>query len=199
VSECSFSTELELWLRADGPKTVGSLSAVFAEKSFAVTILVLMFVPALPAPTGGITHLFELATMGLGAQMMVGRRTLWAPVRWQRRDLGALATERTIPFMIRRIRSIERLSRPRLAWVFRGSLGWRLVGVLVFGFALAAALAPPFTGLDTLPSMGAMIVALAIVLEDAAVLAVGVAVGTVGVGLVVTAGAVAWHFARRLL
>ena len=85
-SESAFSDQLEHWLRADGPKTLGSLGEVFGEKSFAVTILLLMFVPALPLPTGGITHVFEGITVVVAAQMVLGRRTLLLPKRWQRRE-----------------------------------------------------------------------------------------------------------------
>ena len=77
-----FSDQLERWLGGDTPKTLGALSDVFAEKSFAVTILLLMFVPALPLPTGGITHVFEVITVVLAAQMVLGRRTIWLPQRW---------------------------------------------------------------------------------------------------------------------
>ena len=58
----AFSDELEAWLRSEDAKTVGSLGRVFQEKSFAVTVLLLMFLPAIPAPTGGITHVFEAIT-----------------------------------------------------------------------------------------------------------------------------------------
>ncbi len=60
-----FSDQLERWLRSDETKTLGALGDVFAEKSFAVTILLLMFVPALPLPTGGISHVFEAITIVL--------------------------------------------------------------------------------------------------------------------------------------
>ena len=104
----AFSDELEVWLRADGPKTLGGLGAVFAEKAFAVAVMLLMFVPALPLPTGGISHIFELITIVIAAQMVSGRRSLWLPQRWQTRGLGAISTERAIPLMIRWIRRFDR-------------------------------------------------------------------------------------------
>jgi hypothetical protein len=69
--------------------------------------------------------------------------------------------------------------------------GWmlRLVGVLVMGFAIGAAVAPPFSGLDTLPALGAVGVALAIILEDVVVLAIGTIIGTGGIILILTIGA----------
>src|SRR5512132_4208841 len=93
-----FSHQLERWLRSDDAKTLGALSDVFAEKSFAVTILLLMFLPALPLPTGGISHVFEAITVVLAMQMVIGRRTIWLPERWQRRELGPATTDRAIPF-----------------------------------------------------------------------------------------------------
>jgi hypothetical protein len=186
----AFSDQLEAWLSGDGTKTLGTLSEVFAEKSFAVTILVLMFVPALPLPTGGITHVFEVITVVLAAQLAVGRTTIWLPQRWKRRELGAATTGKAIPFMVRRVRWFERFSRPRATWVFTRRWSRALIGVFLMGLAVAAALAPPFSGLDTLPSLGAVAVALAIILEDVVVLVIGAVLGTVGILLIVTLGAV---------
>src|SRR5450432_212681 len=120
TTEVAFSDQLETWLNSDGPKTVGDLGRVFSGKSFAVTIMLLMFVPALPLPTGGITHVFELITVVLSAQVVVGRRTIWLPERWQKRELGATLTGKAIPFIVRRIRWFERFSRPRGVRLFNG-------------------------------------------------------------------------------
>src|SRR6476620_5825818 len=135
-SDDMFSDQLEHWLRADGPKTLGSLGEVFAEKSFAVTILFLMFVPALPLPTGGITHVFEGITVVVAAQMVLGRRTLWLPERWKERELGPLTTDRAIPYMVRWVRRFERFSRPRGKWVFHNQWSRRILGLLLIGLAL---------------------------------------------------------------
>jgi len=193
-----FSTQLESWLQGDSPKTLGALGDVFAEKSFAVTILLLMFVPALPLPTGGITHIFELITVVLGVQMVLGLRTILVPKRWRRRELGSLTTEKAVPFIVRRIRWFERFSRPRGAALFEQRWFLRILGLVFIALALAAALAPPFTGLDTLPALGAVIVALAVILEDVVVLGIGLVIGTGGVVLILTVGAALLHVVRDL-
>src|ERR1700751_3709797 len=92
-----FSDRLETWLQDDSPKTLGALGDVFEEKSFAVTILLLMFVPALPLPTGGITHVFEVITVVVALQMVLGRRTLWLPGKWKQRELGKTITGKGVP------------------------------------------------------------------------------------------------------
>jgi hypothetical protein len=195
----TFSDELERWLRSDGPKTLGELSSRFAERGFAVTILILMFVPALPLPTGGLTHVFEAITIVLACQLLIGRRTIWLPDRWKHRELGATTTGKAIPFIIRWVRRVERYSRPRGAFIFRQRGILPVFGLIFIALAVAAALAPPFSGLDTLPAMGAIAVALAIIFEDVLLLALGFVLGTVGIVLIVTIGAAIVHVLRNLL
>ena len=194
-----FSDELERWLRSDGEKTLGSMSTVFAERSFAAMILLLMILPATPLPTGGVKHVFEVITVLLGLQMVVGRRTIWLPARFARRSLGATTTDKAIPFIVKVVRKVERFSRPRGARLFQNGIFYRLIGVVVIAFAVAAALAPPFTGLDTLPALGAVVVALSMIQKDVLVLAVGVALGTGGIALALTVGAALYTFVRSLL
>ena len=54
------SVELEAWLTSDGDKALGGLIEVFGGKSFAILFVLLLGVPALPLPTGGATHVFEI-------------------------------------------------------------------------------------------------------------------------------------------
>ena len=72
-----FSTELELWLKGRQPKTLLNLDKIFAEKSFAVLFIILLAIPALPVPTGGISHVFEAVAILIACQMVIGRRNLW--------------------------------------------------------------------------------------------------------------------------
>jgi len=188
-----FSDQLEAWLAADEPKTIGALGEVFSEKSFAVTILFLMFVPALPLPTGGVTHVFEVITILLAGEMVGGARSIWLPARWRDRALGPATTGKAIPFMMQRIRWLERFSKPRAAWLFGRRWFLRLLGVVFILFAVAAALAPPFSGLDTLPSLGAVFVALAIILEDVVALGIGLGTGMGGIVLILTVGVALAH------
>jgi hypothetical protein len=186
-----FSDQLETWLKSEGTKTIGDLGEVFAEKSFAVTVLFLMFLPALPLPTGGVTHVFEAITVVIAGQMVIGRRTLWLPERARRRELGSGMTEKAVPFISRRIRWFERFSRPRGVKLFRNRLALSFMGLLIVAFAVAAALSPPFSGLDTIPSLGAVVLALAIILEDVVVLGIGAAIGVAGIAASITLGAAA--------
>jgi hypothetical protein len=196
--EKALSDQLEAWLTSKQPKTIQGLIEAFGEKSFAIVILVLMFLPALPIPTGGITHIFELVVMLLAIEMLIGRRAIWLPKFMLRRPLGKTLEKRTIPFIVRRVRWFERRLQPRYRGIVNNRLTLMFSGALFFVLALAAALAPPFSGLDTFPALGAVILALALILEDALALAAAIGLSLGGIVLVVMTGSVTFHYIRHL-
>ncbi|HWI75241.1 MAG TPA: exopolysaccharide biosynthesis protein [Baekduia sp.] len=182
------SEELEHWLSGDGDKTLGGLIARFEEKSFALLFILLLGVPALPLPTGGATHVFEVIAMLLALQLIAGRDVIWLPERWRRIELAGGSRERFLTKLMSFIRRLERHSRPRLAWLFGHRASGVVFGVLTLGGSLAAFLAPPFTGLDTLPALGAVLISLAVLMEDAAFVVAGVLVVLAGVALEIALG-----------
>jgi hypothetical protein len=185
------SERLERWLESDQPKTLGGLVDVFDEGSFAIVFVLLMAVPALPLPTGGATHVFEVITMLLALQLIVGRRNVWLPRRWRGLDLGGESRQKFINALLRRIRWLERFSRPRFTWLFGYRLSGSVFGIVVLGLALTAFLAPPFSGLDTLPSAGVVVLALGYLLRDIVLAAAGAVIGAIGVITVIFLGSVA--------
>ena len=72
----------------------------------------------------------------------------------------------------------------------------RIGSFYIYNFAL---IAPPFTGLDTLPALGIIIISLSIILDDALMLLAGVLVGTVGSVLVIGLGAAALEGLTRII
>ena len=149
------SAQIERWLASERDKTLGALIDVFQEKSFALTFILLLGVPALPLPTGGATHVFELIAMLVALQLVVGRDTIWLPERWREVELGTGgARMRFIRGLMKVIGWIERFSRPRLRLLFDHRASNAVFGLLVIAGSLGAFLAPPFTGLDTLPALG---------------------------------------------
>ena len=95
--------------------------------------------------------------------------------------------------MLRLIRGLERLSRPRLRFLFGHRITNVVFGLLVVGGAAAAFLAPPFSGLDTLPALGVVLLSLGVLLEDIAVAILGVLTGAAGIALEIVVGAAALH------
>ena len=187
------SDALQGWLEGDADKTLGSLVEVFGEKSFAVLFVLLLGVPALPLPTGGATHVFEIIAALLASQLIIGRDQIWLPQRWCKLELAGPKQQRFITGLMKLIRRLERLSRPRLRFLFQHRVSNSVFGLLVLGGTAGAFLAPPFTGLDTLPALGVVLLSLGVLLEDVIVVAVGLVVGVAGVLLEIVVGSAVVH------
>jgi hypothetical protein len=193
------SDELDRWQAAEGDKTLGSLIDVFGEKSFAVLFVVLMGVPALPLPTGGATHVLEVITILLALELCIGRDKVWLPQRWRDLQLAGGKRQGFVERLIRMIRWLERFSRPRARFLFDHRLSNVVFGVLVIVGAVVAFLAPPFSGLDTLPALGVVLISLGVLLEDVVVVATGLVVGAGGIALVVVLGRAAFRGIEKLV
>lgn len=193
-----FSKELHDWLHSDKPKTVAGLTEVTAEKSFAVIFLVLMAVPALPIPTGGITSIFEIITILLAFQLVAGRSTVWLPSKLLHRPLGKTMVKKSLPYLVNKIRWLEKYSRPRFNGLLSHRESLRIVGLLVIVFTLGSFVAPPFSGLDTLPAMGVVALSLGLLLEDIIVFVFGIVIGAAGVLVEVSLAATILEAFRRL-
>jgi len=184
----SVGDELERWLDGDGEKTLGSLIELFEEKSFALPFVLLLGVPALPLPTGGATHVFEIIAALLALQLIVGRKTVWLPERWRKLQLAGDRQQRFLSGLMKMIRFLERFSRPRLRVIFNQRLSNPVFGLLVLGGTVGAFLAPPFTGLDTLPALGVVLLSLGVLFEDVLLVLIAIAIGIAGVMLEIILG-----------
>lgn len=184
----NISEDLEAWLESDGSKSLGSLIEVFEEKSFAILFVLLLGVPALPIPTGGATHVFEVIAVLLALQLIAGRDEIWLPDRWRNKELAGDRQQRFLTSLMKLIRRLEGVSKPRLRFLFDHRLSNVVFGLLVIGGCAAAFLAPPFTGLDTLPSLGVVLLSLGVLLEDFAIVVVGLAIAIAGVALEIFLG-----------
>jgi hypothetical protein len=193
------SDQLERWLSATGEKTLGSLIELFQEKSFALLFVLLLGVPALPLPTGGATHVFEIIAVLLALQLIAGSHRIWLPQRWREIELAGGSQRRFLSGLMKLIRRLERLSRPRLRLLFDHRLSNIVFGLLVIGGSVAAFVAPPFTGLDTLPALGVVLLSLGVLLEDILVVIAGVLIGLAGIALEIVLGSAAISGVEKLL
>lgn len=180
------SEQLQSWLEGEGDKTLGELIEVFEKRAFAIVFVILMGVPALPLPTGGATHVFEAIAVLLALELIAGRDEIWLPRRWRKRKVAP--DGRFITALLKAIRRLERFSRPRLRFVFGHRVSNVVFGLVVAAGSIAAFVAPPFTGLDTLPALGVVLVSLGVLLEDFVLVAIGLVVGAAGIGLAIFVG-----------
>ena len=192
ASPGQLSDQLAAWMAADGRRTIGELVDTFGARSFAVAFVVLLAFPALPLPTGGLSHVLELAAMLVALELIVGRNELWVPKRWRHKELKGLSGKGG-ETLVRWIRRLERFARPRLSTVLDRSITRRVYGLLVLGFSIAAFVSPPFSGLDTLPALGAVVLSVGFLLRDALIAVIGVLIGAVGLGVMLAIGRAIVH------
>lgn len=171
---------------------------MFEEKSFAVLFVLLLGVPALPLPTGGATHVFEVISVLLALQLIVGRDEIWLPDRWRRLGLAGAKQQRFIAGLVKLIRRLERISRPRARFVFGHRAANAVFGLLVIVGSAGAFFAPPFTGLDTLPALGVVLLSLGVLLEDIVLVLVGTAIIVAGVFVEILLGKAAVNAVKKL-
>jgi len=182
------SDELDSWLRSDAEKTLGGLMDLFEERSFAVLFLFLLGPSALPLPTGGVTQVLEVIAMLLAVQLIANRDCVWLPRRWRAVEIGGDKQARFLMGLMNIVRRLEQVSRPRLTIAFGHWVSNVVFGVLVMAGSLGAFLAVPFTGLDTLPSLGVVLVSLGVLFKDFAVAVAGTVALIAGIVLEIVVG-----------
>src|SRR5207245_4850156 len=116
-------------------------------------------------------------------ELIAGRDQIWVPQRWRKLELAGQKQQRFIAALMKMIRRLERFSRPRLRFLFDHRLSNIVFGLLVIGGSAGAFFAPPFTGLDTLPSLGVVLLSLGVLLEDVVVVVFALVVGGAAVAL----------------
>lgn len=195
-----FSQQLKNWLQSSVPKTAHELDKVFGERSFAVLILVFMSPAALPLPTGGITHVLEIICMFICVELILGFKSFWLPNKLKHRQLPAALITKALPLLMRRIEWVESYSKSTFGTGLLGKKWFiRLSGITMLGGIVAAFLAPPFSGLDTLPALGVVSIALAIIVGNMILYIAGVMIAIIGITLGLTFGAAIFAAGKKFI
>jgi hypothetical protein len=169
------------WQRSPADKTLGGFVDAMDAKGFALLLIILLGPSALPIPTGGLTHVFEIAAALLALQLILGREDVWLPGRLRRVSLDGEHSTKFVDAMVRYIGKLERITKPRGRVFFGRRISDFLFGCGTLVGVVATFMAPPFTGLDTIPALGVVLLALAVLAEDIAVIWAGVALIVLGI------------------
>ncbi len=167
--------------------SVAELVEAFGERAFGALILILALMALFPWPPGG-KAVFSAPIILLSLELAVQRDTVWLP-RWVlrasvSRDIYRKASHK----VIKPIRWVERLSKPRLP-MLTGEIADVIVGVVCALLAVMLALPVPLG--DMLPALTLVIFGLALTQRDGLAIIAG-AIGTIlcGVYLVLVWAAV---------
>ena len=180
------SDQLERWFGQGKDRTIGELIDSFGPRSFAVSFVVLMAFPALPLPTGGISHVLELATMLLAVELVVGRSKVWVPERWRHKQLAGLSGKLAGPWSGASAGSSASLA-----------LDWELCWTCGRHGASSASSLSAFPGRVHRaallrsrhpPSLGVVVLSVGVLLHDTVLALAGLVIGALGVGLIIGLG-----------
>ncbi len=193
--EAPLGERLQAWLESDEPKTIRGLLDHFGPQAFAMAFVLFAAPSALPIPTGGLTDVLNVIAVLLAVQLVMGRDEPWLPKRFAERELKSLKSEKTQRRLLGTINWIQKFARPRFARTLHSSPGRITFGLLIILLSLAAIVAPPFSGLDTLPALGVVVISLGMLFGDALIVGIGILIGAGGIGLMIAlAGAITSFF-----
>lgn len=144
--------------------TLGELVDRIGERGFGLLLALLALPAALPIPAPGYATPFGLLMMGLGAQMIVGRRQPTLPQRARRRRIRYSLLAGTIAGASMPLKVAEFLIRPRLPRVARSRAVHSVLGVIIVLMAAFMCLPIPLT--NTAPSFVIFLIACGMLEED---------------------------------
>ncbi|QYF87747.1 exopolysaccharide biosynthesis protein [Brevundimonas sp. PAMC22021] len=197
-----FSDVLEqLASGADARLSLRELVNAFGERGFGALILVLSLLALLPWPPGG-KAVFGIPIILLSIELALQRDQVWLP-RWVlRASVSRSAFGRGIRRIMRPVRFVENLTRPRLLFM-TGDVADVFTGLICVLLAMMMALPIPFG--DMLPGVALALFALGMMQRDGVAVLLGV-VGACLCGLylfliwttVVEVGGRVWQWATGL-
>lgn len=157
--------------------TVADIVAVLRDRAFAILIVLLGLPNCLPM-VFPIPTICGLLLAFVAVQLAAGFDAPWLPRRLLIRSVPKEAVERAVSRALPVLRRLERLSRPRFAFL-ETPLALRLIGFLLLAFALGLLVAAPFIGQMPL-GIAVCLVGLGLVERDGVIIIIGIVVGAIG-------------------
>jgi hypothetical protein len=158
----SFVNLVAMMARDAGPDglSIGEILDRLDERAFGIVILILA-IPCLVPALYGVPQIVGIPIILLAGQMLLGRREPWLPAGWLRRRISREWLGRMADFADKRMRWIERLSKPRLR-LMTSAAGERLAALMMILATLTIIL--PMT--NSVPSLGLTLMAAGLIERD---------------------------------
>lgn len=180
----TFEQELSLLLEMSQKVdriSIGELLQILSGKSSSILLILLVLPFCLPIQIPGVSTPFGLMTMFVGFRMIFGK-DLWLP----KRLLTTTVSSKHLRMVARKglvvINKMKRFITPRMVWIFYIPFIGIFDGILisVLGFLLALPLPIPFTNLAV--AYPILILALALLEDDGALLIIGYVLSALAFG-----------------
>ncbi|MDQ0465955.1 hypothetical protein QO010_003748 [Caulobacter ginsengisoli] len=178
----------------DGPISLGEIIDHFGPRAFGAVLFVFAIPNLLPLPPGSTTVL-GMPLLIAAPQLALGSRKPWIPRFLTRRTIEARtlasACRRAIPWIER----VERLTEPRLGFMF-GRAGDIAIGAVCT--LLAAVLILPIPLGNMLPAAAVAALSLSLVQRDGLLTLIGYLIAATSAGVLVLSGHIVWRAVEKL-
>ncbi|TVR09836.1 MAG: exopolysaccharide biosynthesis protein [Salinarimonadaceae bacterium] len=161
--------------------SIRDIVEAFGERAFGFVIILFSLPNCIPAPPG-MNSIFGLPVVLFAMQLALGFKRPWLPRRIMDKTFKVSTLRKIVDVAEPRLRRVEGLCRPRLVNLF-GPRGDRLIGV--FAVLLGLCVIVPLPGTNMLPSIGLVVLSIAIMQEDGVILGLGALIGLAGVAYTV--------------
>ncbi len=170
----AFSEVLDDLARRPGPRlTLGEIVDAFGERGFGALILIIALVSLFPWPPGS-KAILSVPMILLSLELAFQRDRVWLPGWTLNRSLPRQTFARAVGRIMKPVRFVERLSKPRMPWL-TGEVADVVTGLTCVFLAVMLALPVPFG--DLLPCLTLIVLGLGIMQRDGVAILLG-AVGT---------------------
>ena len=171
----TFSEVLEDLARGDGPKlTLREIVEAFGERGFGALILIVALISLFPWPPGS-KAILSVPVILLALELAFQRNRVWLPSWTLSRGLPRQTFAQALRRVMKPIRFVERLSKPRMPWL-TGEIADVVTGLVCVFLAVMMALPVPFG--DLLPGVTLILLGLGVMQRDGVAILLG-ALGTV--------------------
>ena len=186
------STENQLPLSAiladvanhDGARiSVAELTHLFGGRAIGALLFIFGLACMLPLPPGATT-IFGFPLVLLAPQLVIGAAVPWLPAGIKHRTISTEDLNKGLPRLVRGLRRVEAVSKPRLVFLFN-PLGERLIGLVCLALALVLIL--PIPGGNILPALAVSALAFALIQRDGLIALVGYAIAITSASVLVLA------------
>jgi hypothetical protein len=173
--------------------TLRDMAEFLDDRSIGGLLLILALPMALPVPAPGISVLFGVPLIVISAQLALGYRRAWLPVRFAQRSVSRATFLAIVERMLPPLRRLERIVRPRAG----GLAGaWTKVPIGIICLVLAIIITLPVPLGHVLPGTAISVLALGLIERDGVAIALGIVTAVLGLAIVVIASAGLLNAAR---
>ncbi len=187
-----FSQDIEDLLNrlATQPLTLGEIISQTAERGFSLVMALLVLPFLFPLPPG-LTGFSGSACILLSLQMMAGRKTPWLPQRLLHMKFPPALSQALLKNIHRLTALLEKITRPRLRQIATHPLIWRVNGLVITWLAILLIAPIPFT--NPIPTVGILLLLVAMLEADGLLMCVAYGMTVVITGVCGGMAYLAWR------